>query len=220
MFVVSVQSSEPSNSKTVCFSSWIIWNFTKRPCCESSYAPSLSDQNYNCCVTRQRSLCGKLRYRIWHLLVAEGFTSFKARQEWMEWVKTSARYLAKSCPWLLLVLVSISWGSISEDQKLCQFKECMFYFPLKKNGFGTIKGEGVPFPLLLIPASPFPSFPISFRILPRTLIKADTHEGFCSSIMLQVHAPGAKFLRAYQRFHGYTSSSGVAFPPRKKLHDI
>ena len=114
----------------------------------------------------------------------------------------------------------ISWGSISEDQKLCQFKECMFYFPLKKNGFGTIKGERFPFPMFSIPASPFPSFPISFRILPRTLIKADTHEGFCSSIMLQVHAPGAKLLRVYQRFHGYTSSSGAAFPPRKILHDI
>ena len=98
----------------------------------------------------------------------------------------------------------------------------MFYFPLKKNGFGTIKGEGVPLPLPLfsIPASPFPSFPISFRILPRTLMKADTLEGFCSSIMLQGHAPVAKVLCVYQRFHGYTSSSGVAFPPRKKLHDI
>ena len=114
----------------------------------------------------------------------------------------------------------ISWGSISEDQKLCQFKECMFYFPLKKNGFATIKGERFPFPMFSIPASPFPSFPISFRILPRTLIKADTHEGFCSSIMLQGHAPGAKLLRVYQRFHGYTSSSGAAFPPRKILHDI
>ena len=96
----------------------------------------------------------------------------------------------------------------------------MFYFPLKKNGFGTIKGEGVLFPLFSIPASPFPSFPISFRILPRTLMKADTLEGFCSSIMLQGHAPVAKLLRVYQRFHGYTSSSGAAFPPRKKLHDI
>ena len=172
-------------------------------------------------MARQWSLCGKLSYRIWHLLVAEGFTSFKARQEWMEWVKTSVTYLAKSCPWLLLVLVLISRGSISEDQKLCLFKECTFYFPLKKNGLGTIKGEGVPFPLFSIPASPFPSFPISFRILPRTLIKADTHEGFCSSIMLlQGHAPGAKLLRVYQRFHGYTSSSGAAFPPCKKLHGI
>ena len=170
MFIVSVQSSELSNSKTVCFSSWIIWNFTKRPCCESSYAPSLSDQNYNCCVTRQRSLCGKLRYRIWHLLVAEGFTSFKARQEWMEWVKTSARYLAKSCPWLLLVLVSIPWVSISEGHKLCLFIGCMFYFPLKKNGLATREKESLSL-CYSIPASPFPSFPISFRILPRTLLK-------------------------------------------------
>ena len=52
------------------------------------------------------------------------------------------------------------------------------------------------------------------------VIKADTHEGFCSRSMLQGHAPGAKFLRVYQRFHGYTSSSGAEFPPRKMLHDI
>ena len=50
--------------------------------------------------------------------------------------------------------------------------------------------------------------------------KADTHEGFCSQSMLQGHAPGAKLLRVYQRFHGYTSSSGAEFPPRKMLHDI
>ena len=157
MFIVSVQSSEPSNSKTVRFSSWIIWNFTKRPCCQSSSAPSLSDQNQNCCVARQWSLCGKLSYRIWHLLVAEGFTSFKARQEWMEWVKTS--YLAKSCPWLLLVLVSIPWVSISEGHKLCLFIGCMFYFPLKKNGLGKRERESLSLcsqsPPLLSP--PFPS---------------------------------------------------------------
>ena len=50
--------------------------------------------------------------------------------------------------------------------------------------------------------------------------KADTHEGFCSQSMVQGHAPGAKLLRVYQRFHGYTSSSGAEFPPRKMLHDI
>ena len=33
-------------------------------------------------------------------------------------------------------------------------------------------------------------------------------------------APGAKALRVCQRFHGYTSSSGAEFPPRKMLHDI
>ena len=36
-------------------------------------------------------------------------------------------------------------------------------------------------------------------------LKADTHEGFCSRSMLQGHAPGAKLLRVYQRFLGYTS---------------
>ena len=51
-------------------------------------------------------------------------------------------------------------------------------------------------------------------------LKADTHEGFCSWSMLQGHAPGAKLLHVYQRFHGYTSSSGAEFPPRKMLHDI
>ena len=50
--------------------------------------------------------------------------------------------------------------------------------------------------------------------------KADTHKGFCSQSMLQGHAPGAKLLRVYQRFHGYTSSSGAEFLPRKMLHDI
>ena len=149
MFIVSVQSSEPSNSKTVCFSSWIIWNFTKRPCCQSSSAPSLSDQNYNCCVARQWSLCGKLSYRIWH-------TSFKARQEWMEWVKTSATYLAKSCPWLLLVLVSISWVSISEGHKLCLFIGCLFYFPLKKNGLEKRERESLS---LCSQSQPLPSHP-------------------------------------------------------------
>ena len=51
-------------------------------------------------------------------------------------------------------------------------------------------------------------------------LKADTHEGFCSRSMLQGHAPGAKLLRVYQWFHGYTSSSGAEFPPGKMLHDI
>ena len=51
-------------------------------------------------------------------------------------------------------------------------------------------------------------------------VKADTDERFCSRSMLQGHAPGAKLLRVYQRFHGYTSSSGAEFPPRKMLHDI
>ena len=37
---------------------------------------------------------------------------------------------------------------------------------------------------------------------------------------LQGHAPGAKLLRVNQRFHGYTTSSGAEFPPRKMLHDI
>ena len=40
-------------------------------------------------------------------------------------------------------------------------------------------------------------------------LKADTHEGFCSRSMLQGHAPGANFLRVYQRFHGYNSSPGA-----------
>ena len=162
MFIVSVQSSEPSNSKTVCFSSWIIWNFTKRPCCQSSSAPSLSDPNNNCCVTRQWSLCGKLRYRIWHLLVDEGFTSFKARQEWMEWIKTSVRYLTKSCPWLLLVLVSISWVSISEGHKLCLFIGCMFYFPLNKNGLEKRDRESLSL-CSQSPPLPSPPFPSPFE---------------------------------------------------------
>ena len=38
--------------------------------------------------------------------------------------------------------------------------------------------------------------------------------------MPQGHDPGAKLLRVYQRFHGYTSSSRAEFPPRKMLHDI
>ena len=44
--------------------------------------------------------------------------------------------------------------------------------------------------------------------------------GFCSRSMLQGHAPGAKLLRVYQRFHGCTSTSGAEFPPCKILHDI
>ena len=36
----------------------------------------------------------------------------------------------------------------------------------------------------------------------------------------QGHAPGANLLRVYQRFHGYSSSSGAEFPPRKMLHNI
>ena len=51
-------------------------------------------------------------------------------------------------------------------------------------------------------------------------LKVSTHEGFCSGSMLQGHALGAKLLRVYQWFHGYTSSSGAEFPPRKMLHDI
>ena len=43
---------------------------------------------------------------------------------------------------------------------------------------------------------------------------------FAPGALLQGHAPGAKLLRVYQRFHGYTSSSGAEFPPRKMLHDI
>ena len=54
----------------------------------------------------------------------------------------------------------------------------------------------------------------------QTPLKAHTHEGFCFRSMLQGYAPGAKLLRMYQRFHGYTSSSGAEFPPRKMLHDI
>ena len=150
----------PSNSKTVRFSSWIIWNFTKRPCCQSSSAPSLSDQNHNCCVARRWSLCGKLSYRIWHLLVAEGFTSLKTRQEWMEWVKTSVTYLAKSCAWLLLVLVSISWVSTSEGHKLCLFIGFLFYFPLKKNGLKKREREYPPSVL-----NPRLSLPILFHLL-------------------------------------------------------
>ena len=56
--------------------------------------------------------------------------------------------------------------------------------------------------------------------VPPITLKADTQEGFCFRSMLQGQAPGAKLLRVYQRFHGYTSSSGAEFPPRKMLHDI
>ena len=77
------------------------------------------------------------------------------------------------------------------------------------------------------PTKMSPFFSISFSVLGRGRcdhhfcpLKADTHEGFCSRSMLQGHAPGAKLLRVYQRFHGYTSSSGAEFPPRKMLHDI
>ena len=38
--------------------------------------------------------------------------------------------------------------------------------------------------------------------------------------MLQGNAAGAKLLRVYQGVHGYTSSLGAEFPPRKMLHDI
>ena len=55
---------------------------------------------------------------------------------------------------------------------------------------------------------------------PEYSLKADTHEGFCARSMLQGHASEAKLLRVYQRFHGYTSSSGAEFPPHKMLHDI
>ena len=51
-------------------------------------------------------------------------------------------------------------------------------------------------------------------------LKADTHEGLFSRSMLQEHASVAKLLRVYQRFRGYSSSSGAEFPPRKMLHDI
>ena len=54
----------------------------------------------------------------------------------------------------------------------------------------------------------------------KSRFKADTHEGFCSRSILQGHAPGAKLLPVYQWFHGYTSSSGAEFPPRKMLHNI
>ena len=52
------------------------------------------------------------------------------------------------------------------------------------------------------------------------MLKADTHEGFCSRIMLQRHTPGAKLLRVYQRFHGYTSSSRVTcrLPREQNFH--
>ena len=46
-------------------------------------------------------------------------------------------------------------------------------------------------------------------------LKADTHKGFCSRSMLQGHAHGAKLLRVYQWFHGYTSCSGAEFSPAK-----
>ena len=42
---------------------------------------------------------------------------------------------------------------------------------------------------------------------------------YTRGILLPEHAQGAKLLRVYQRFHGYTSSSGAEFPPRKMLHD-
>ena len=58
--------------------------------------------------------------------------------------------------------------------------------------------------------------PLLFKLT----LKADTHEGFCSGSMVQGHTPGAKLLLVYQRFHGYTSSSGAEFPPCKMLHDI
>jgi len=55
---------------------------------------------------------------------------------------------------------------------------------------------------------------------PLGTFEIDTHEGFCFWTMLQEHPPGAKLLRVYQPFHGYNSSSGAEFPPRKMLHDI
>ena len=67
-------------------------------------------------------------------------------------------------------------------------------------------------------SEPWENWPSEYWKQP--LLKADTHEGFCSQSMLKGHAPGAKLLRVYQRFHGYTSSSGAEFPPRKMLHDI
>ena len=38
-------------------------------------------------------------------------------------------------------------------------------------------------------------------------------------ILLPEHAPGAKLLRVYQQFRGYTSSLGAEFPLHKMLHD-
>ena len=61
---------------------------------------------------------------------------------------------------------------------------------------------------------------IVWMIIEGIALKADTPEGFCSRSMFQGHAPGAKPLRVYQRFHGYTSSLGAEFPPRKMLHYI
>ena len=45
--------------------------------------------------------------------------------------------------------------------------------------------------------------------------KADTHEGFCSQSMVQGHAPGAKLLRVYQRFHGILHPREQNFHPAK-----
>ena len=61
-------------------------------------------------------------------------------------------------------------------------------------------------------------FPSSLSLVPLLVclsVKADTRKGFCSR-----DAAGANLLRVYQRFHGYNSSSGAEFPPRKMLHDI
>ena len=68
--------------------------------------------------------------------------------------------------------------------------------------------------------APFHSFTVlvstrGFKHASPSRIKADTR-----GILLQGHAPGANFLSMYQRFHGYTSSSGAEFRPRKMLHDI
>ena len=162
MFIFSVQSSETSNSKTVCFSSWIIWNFTKRPCCESSYAPSLSDQNYNCCVTRQRSLFGKLRYRIWHLLVAKGFTSLKARQEWINGISQNVCQISGK----IMSLVTFGFSVNLLREYYLKIKNCVslksacFTFLWRKMVLGQLRERESlslcsQFPPL--PSHPFPS---------------------------------------------------------------
>ena len=51
-------------------------------------------------------------------------------------------------------------------------------------------------------------------------VKGRYTRGICSRARLQGHAPGAKLLRVYHRFHWYNSSSGAKFPPRKMLHDV
>ena len=57
-------------------------------------------------------------------------------------------------------------------------------------------------------------------IPPPPLKNLDNTCNSTSIVLPFIFAPGAKLLRVYQRFHGYTSSSGAEFPPRKMLHDI